>query len=253
MFNNIENLKIVSSFHRESKTHDKIENRKTHTFIISSAGPVIYDFDDKIISLNQGEMIFLPKGISYKCKTLSDKPIIYTSINFLGDLINPEPFWYSLENFYEADYISNHFSDLWNLGTPAEKYKCISLFYSLLSHISAIENSSYPQKRKFGIIEPAVSYLKEHIYDCSLKTDHLHRLCGISNTYFRQIFIARFGTTPQKYIISTRLSHAKSIVDSGDFNTIGEVALSVGFNDPLYFGKVFKKVYGISPSAINKV
>lgn len=252
MFNNIENLKIVSSLHRACKPYNKTKKRKTNSFIIRVTGSVLYDFYNKTIQLNPGEMIFLPEGISYEHKALSDKPCIYTSINFMGDFNSCEPKVYSLEDFYEADYISNHFSDLWNLGTQAEKYKCISMFYSLLSYVCAIENSSYSEKRKFGIIEPALIYLKEHIYDCSLKTDKLHRLCGISDTYFRQIFISRFGTTPQKYIIAKRLSHAKSIIDSGDFHTIGEVALSVGFNDPLYFSKVFKKAYGISPTNINK-
>lgn len=91
------------------------------------------------------------------------------------------------------------------------------------------------------------------MYDCSLNIHKLHNLCDISDTYFRQIFVLKFGTTPQKYITSRRLSHAKSIIDSGDFHTISEVAASVGFSDPLYFSKVFKKMYGVSPSDLGSL
>jgi AraC-like DNA-binding protein len=54
--------------------------------------------------------------------------------------------------------------------------------------------------------------------------------------------------TPQEYILSKRLFHARSIIAGGDFDTVAEVAFSVGFTDPLYFSKAYKKAYGISPS-----
>lgn len=253
MFDNIENLKIISSLHRVNRPCIRIENRRANTFFIRTRGCVLYDFYDRTMLVNEGEIAFIPKNSSYVAKTFSDDAM-YTSIIFEGDFtVKPEPACYCLENFHEAGYIANRFSDMWNFGTQAEKYKCISLFYSLLSYLSTLESASYDQKKKFEIIAPAVDYLKEHVYDCTLTTDMLHCLCGISDTYFRQIFISRFGMTPQKYIISKRLSHAKTIISSGDFNTIGEVALSIGFNDPLYFSKVFKKTYGISPSDLNKV
>ena len=82
--------------------------------------------------------------------------------------------------------------------------------------------------------------------------DELHKLCGVSNAYFRRIFIARFGMSPKKYVVGKRLSYAKSIIDSGEFSTVKELALLVGYKDPLYFGKVFKKHYGASPININQ-
>ena len=251
MFDNIENLKIISSIRKNNLSCRKVENRASHAFFIRLKGAVLYDFNSKKFIVNEGEMMFVPKGSSYTFKPLADVAL-YTSINFQCDFSeNPKPTCYSFKNFYEADFISNYFSDMWNLGTQAEKYKCLSHFYNLLSYLSTIENSNYSEVKKYKIIEPAVNYLKEHICDSSLKTDNLHRLCGISNTYFRHIFVSNFGITPQEYIASMRLSHAKSIIDSGDFDTIGEVALSVGYNDPLYFSKAFKKKYGCSPRNIN--
>ncbi len=57
---------------------------------------------------------------------------------------------------------------------------------------------------------------------------------------------------PQKYIISKRISDAKAIMDSGEYEKVQEVAAQVGYSDPLYFSKVFKKFYGISPSLANR-
>jgi len=52
--------------------------------------------------------------------------------------------------------------------------------------------------------------------------------------------------------MSKRISKATSLIESGDYNTISEVALAVGYSDPLYFSRAFKKINGTSPSDINK-
>ena len=54
--------------------------------------------------------------------------------------------------------------------------------------------------------------------------------------------------TPQKYIITKRLSYAKAILDSGNFETIAQVAAAAGYTDPLYFSQSFRKKYGFPPS-----
>ena len=97
-----------------------------------------------------------------------------------------------------------------------------------------------------------MEYLKLHLYDSELKIDRLHRLCGISDTYFRKIFASQFRMSPQEYVLTKRISQAKSIIENGDFDTIRGVAEAVGYTDPLYFSKTFKKMQGVSPSKVNQ-
>jgi len=252
MFDNMENLKLISSSQGIALNRLHVENRKTHCLIFRTCGSGTYIFDDKTLVVDENKLIFLPKGCSYKFQTTSKDECRYSSIQFEADLSGTEPMLYSLENFSEASYIFSHIPNLWKFGNQPERYKCYSMFYSIISYISNIENTDYYIKKKFQLIEPAVNYLKEHIFDSSLKADKLHLLCGISDTYFRKIFVSKFAATPQQYIISKRISHAKSIIDTGNFDTIGEVAASVGYDDPLYFSRAFKKKYGISPSNLFK-
>lgn len=247
MFDGIENLKIISVGQRENRPYVKIECRKTHTFFIRAHGAVLYDFDGEKLLSREGEVTFVPKGATYEAGIVGEGAG-YTAINFEADFSEtPRPRSYSLEKLYDADYMVSNISDMYKFGTQADRYRCMSFVYSLLAHLSDEEHARH-DKEKFNMIAPAVAYLKNHIYDSTLKVDKLHRLCGISGTYFRRIFALRFGKTPQRYILSRRLSHAKSIIAGGDFDTISEVALTVGFNDPLYFSKAYKKEYGKSPS-----
>ena len=252
MFSNMENLKIISSLHRKNKyTDHTVINRATHSFLIRIHGSIIYDFYDQKFQANEGDMIFIPQGSTYSYHCITPAPL-YTSINFTADLPNPKVAVYSLKDFFETERLITTFSDMWNLGTQTERFSCLSLFYNLLAYLSAAENTTYSAKRLFKTIEPAIMYLRENIYDSTLNVNKLHRLCGISDTYFRELFKTTFAMTPQKYIASKRLAHAKSVLDSGDFSSIQEVALSAGYSDPLYFSKAFKKMYGITPSALKR-
>ncbi len=251
MFDNIENLKLISSSIGTARKSENIKCRKMHCFVFRLSGQKLFDFGEKAIVMNPGEVIFLPQGSSYRHSNITEE-CRYMSISFHADISNPKPAIWSFENFTEADYICNHFADLWNLGTQSERHKCYSLFYSLLSYISGIDALKYSDRRKFEVIEPAILYLKTHIFDIELKTDYLHTLCGISDTYFRKIFTAKYNSTPQSYIINKRISYAKSLIDSGGFENISDIAAAVGYSDPLYFSKAFKKKYGMPPSKANK-
>ena len=248
MFENIENLKFDSAVHKVSKAYASVRCRKKHSFNIRVTGTMCYDFGDRTLTVNGGEMIFIPRGSTYTYRVVSDIDSVCTVLNFDGDLDLPEPVCVPLKDFYAYGILSSNFVDMWRFGGSADRYRCIALFYDLLSYLSAWEGSDYSERRKFDTVQPAIDYLKNHIYDCTLTADELHKMCGVSNTYFRKIFVSRFGMSPKKYIVSKRLSYAKHLIDSGDADSVKELALAVGYTDSLYFSKVFKKMYGVSPT-----
>ena len=248
MFENIENIQLLSCCLGISPAYKRVTIRKTNVLVLWLTGPVEYDFGDQQTVVSGGEMLFIPQGTSYTIR--SPERVAHRGIYlwFSGEIKNRKPKGYPMENFSEAGEVCAGLVSKWLSGNEAERLKCIGLFYGILSHIAAMESADYATRKKYRIIEPAVSYLKEHIFDSDLRTDRLHELCGISGTYFRKIFLSEFGTSPQKYIINKRLSCAKSILDSGDFTTVTEVAAAVGYTDPLYFSQSFRQKYGFPPS-----
>ena len=58
--------------------------------------------------------------------------------------------------------------------------------------------------------------------------------------------------TPMQYIMSLRITAAKGYFDSTNKN-ITEVASAVGYDNSLYFSRVFKKYTGYSPSEYKKM
>lgn len=250
MIGSLKNVEILSSYRAESKEYRKIKNRKTHVFLLKINGVTEYDFGGIRTVLRENHVLYVPEGASYEYTASPGG--LYTSINFSADVEHPAPVVCPTGDFYKIGYIHDSFSELWRFGSLPDKYTCISVFYDFLSYFTRVVHFNDLEKNKAIIIEPAVEYLKSHLFDPNLKVENLSRLCCISDTYFRKLFASRFHVSPQEYVISKRISHAKAIIESGDFDSISEVALLVGYKDPLYFGKAFKKIYGISPSHINQ-
>ena len=75
----------------------------------------------------------------------------------------------------------------------------------------------------------------------------LARYAGVSRSQLYRAFMASFGLSPHDYLQKYRINEACSLLRRRDF-TVAEVAGSVGFSDPLYFSRIFKKLKGLSPS-----
>jgi AraC family transcriptional regulator len=87
--------------------------------------------------------------------------------------------------------------------------------------------------------------------DKELSVASLASEAGFSEVYFRKLFLRRFGQSPSKYIMQTRVSHAIKLMEF-DGLTLSEIAEECGFSSTPYFNRVFKAVTGESPAAYRR-
>ena len=73
----------------------------------------------------------------------------------------------------------------------------------------------------------------------------------ISTNWFIRNFKQYMKISPAQYILSLRMVNAQSLLENTEYN-IGEIAEIVGYDNPLYFSRVFKKEYGVSPAQYRK-
>ncbi len=85
-----------------------------------------------------------------------------------------------------------------------------------------------------------------HSYS-NLSLEELAKLCNLSLSSFKREFKKVFNNTPNNYISNQKLKRAKELLRITDM-PISEIAYGVGFNDPLYFTRIFKKKIGSSPT-----
>ena len=54
--------------------------------------------------------------------------------------------------------------------------------------------------------------------------------------------------TPNQFLTGIRLDRAKTLMSEEPDMPIRDIALSVGYEDPLYFSRLFKKKLGLYPT-----
>ncbi len=86
-----------------------------------------------------------------------------------------------------------------------------------------------------------------HLFS-NLKLDQLAKLCNLSLSSFKREFKKEFDDSPTNYINDKRLEKAKELLTVTDL-PISEIAYETGFQDSLYFTRLFKNKIGIPPTA----
>lgn len=95
-------------------------------------------------------------------------------------------------------------------------------------------------------LDQAIRYFTEHYQEPVQIEEYaasLHKTAG----WFIRSFRLYTGVTPMQYIISVRMANAQNLLQSSEYN-ITEIAAMVGYDNPLYFSRLFKRQTGISPS-----
>lgn len=85
----------------------------------------------------------------------------------------------------------------------------------------------------------------------NLSVEELAKLCNLSVSSFKREFKKRYNDSPANYIITSKLRKGKELLLLSDI-PVSEIAYQIGFNDPLYFSRLFKNRFGCSPTIYRK-
>jgi two-component system response regulator YesN len=97
----------------------------------------------------------------------------------------------------------------------------------------------------------AVQRMIEERYSTSLKMSDLAKEVNFTEPYLSSLFKKETGETMIDYMIRTRIKKARELLKEPNVK-IYEVADAVGYSDPNYFAKLFKKMEGIYPQEYRK-
>lgn len=95
-------------------------------------------------------------------------------------------------------------------------------------------------------MEAAVQYFNDH-YNTEINIEEYAASRGMSVSWFIRNFKQYTHTTPMQYIVSIRVTNAQVLLETTDYN-VTEIGNIVGYDNPLYFSRIFKKQKGVSPS-----
>ena len=128
---------------------------------------------------------------------------------------------------------------------PLRKITLCSDLIALLSVLGGLIQEPSAELTRDERLRPIVLQMHRD-YAKPIDLDAYAEVVGLSRGRFLHLFKAVMGVSPYAYILDLRLSHgAELLLTSSD--PISAISFAVGFSDPLYFSRLFKKKYAISP------
>lgn len=230
------------------------KGRSDYQILYIASGRTHFSFDGVKQIIPAGNIVLFRPG----------EPQIY---KYFGD-DQPEVFWVHFTGFEVESYLREY--NLWDKRvihvTPSPDWKHLFLHMIqelqlrkdiypdllvtylkellLLLHRQVLE-SNLKSKKSNPEIERAIRFFNEN-YASDILMNEYAKEHHLSISWFTRCFKQYTGLPPTQYLLSLRIQNAQSLLENSTYN-ISEIASAVGFHDPLYFSRLFKKQIGVSP------
>ena len=225
-------------------------------------GKGYYTLDGHTFTLNPNQYVIVPA---------TDKPLVYWSdtedpwsiywVHFTSDALQAFNRAYHIVPEQGPQYIPHNEKGIriWE-----EMYENLSRGYSpenlmntnlCLYHLIATfvfsqqqnQNSSSPEK---AIIRETIDYMKNNL-DKTIRIEDFADLNKYSVSHFSKLFRLTTGMSPIEYFIHLKMQKACQLLYTEE-SRVKQIAALLGYDDPYYFSRLFKKYMNTSPETYRK-
>lgn len=236
------------------------KGRRDYQILYVANGKTHFWFDGKEKIVSAGHMVlYKPEEIQKYVYYLDDNPEVFW-IHFTGSDVKNILAYHGIsldEHVFYCGVLPDYkalfrkiIQELQLCRYGYEDY-IASLFNDILL---LVDRQQHEQKKATGNvqeqIERAAAYFNEN-YNTKISIDDYAESLHISTNWFIHNFKQYTGMSPAQYILSLRMVNAQSLLERTTYN-IKEISEIVGYENPLYFSRVFKKEIGKSPAQYRK-
>ncbi len=199
-------------------------------------------------------------GIQGDVTTLSNAGLVTAILSRIKEALGTVPRQVDFEEF-----LAFVFTTVVNTAADARKYRDIEAAINRLITnssktgelldgaeallIDILLPSGPRQMEKDRKIQDMADYLALN-YNKPVSNTTLSLRFGMVPSYVSSIFKSHMGVTPSEYIRDMRMDRARELLGEDRDLLLKDIAAMVGYSDPLYFSRVFKKHFGINPSQV---
>ena len=213
--------------------------------------------DDRKIELSaQGFFVNFPNSkAEYRCienvpwsiKWIAvDGRMIEQYLSLVG-ITRSQPF-IQLNNYRDVELVFDEMFEHFDSHALSSRIYCVSLLYKLFSILADSPALGYAENAH---IRRARLLMEQNYPNCNFNVTKLSQMMGLHHNYISILFKKETGASLVSVLCDIRLKNACKMLRFTD-KPVKEIATLCGFADELYFSRVFRKKFGIAPSAYRK-
>ena len=215
-----------------------------------------YQIGDKKSEVGPNQFFILPQNVEHAYGSADDNPWSIYWIHFGGESLHELNALHAVQKHFKPFYIKSSgeiitmFSRMYKaleLGYSTDNLifanLCLPHFLSLFIYNS--KHTTVSPNDKMDVVDSAILYMQEHINE-NISLQELSSHYNYSASRFSSLFKQKTGYAPIDYFIQMKMQKASQQLDFSS-SSVKDIALSMGFDDPYYFSKRFRKIIGLSP------
>jgi len=148
------------------------------------------------------------------------------------------------EYFKKGDYIE----DFLKIEDPVELKTCCK---KRIEYVSRCIKSVREKRINNRLILKAIEYIRKN-YRNKITLEEVANELNISPHYFSKLFKDEVGETFIDYLTSLRIQKSKELLAENQLSG-KEICFEIGYGDPNYFSRNFKRIVGITPTEYKEV
>ncbi|MBA6251609.1 AraC family transcriptional regulator [Colwellia sp. MB3u-55] len=239
------------------------KNSDHHSLLYCQSTSATLDYKNKVREVKSGDLVIIPANASFKFTAVyrgSNSEIKNKSgkvywLNFKGDLASnfAERLLMKMDDGLahvgNVDEVIRDFDNLLALGrrgyTATNVIHAVHILQQTLSFLALqLRLTDFNKSSTFDI--DAVERLMRNNLHQELSLDTLAHYSQLSKFYFSKKFKELTDTSPIQHFINMKIQRACSELDNSS-QTIKDISEGLGYSDPYYFSRLFKKSLGMSP------
>ena len=237
---------------------ERLTGAPEHILILCVAGSGWLEIGSVHHPIQSQEAVFIPRNLPHSYGASEESPWSIHWVHLQGSIAD---YFATLlpENVYKVPVtgeltavLEHHFRECYDsiMGTFVWQRMIFitQTIQHLLGHLFFNNRLFSPTQRTtdFRNLDSTLDYLRKNI-DKSLNLQNMADHAQLSKSHFARLFKEQTSYAPVDYFIRLKLQRACMQL-SFTRQTIREISMSVGYQDPYYFSRLFKKIIGKSPS-----
>ncbi len=193
------------------------------------------------------ELLLIPPGIQHTFKSNVNSKAVISCIHFYPNnkIRNLEIIVYNVRNDYEVRTIfrkmAGEFERREDFSVEIQKILIREVFYRIKRSLNKKNyESDLPAK-----LLVAEKFIKRN-YQNQIDRKRIANTIGVTPEHLNFLFKKYLNKSPLEYLTMLRIEEARKLLRESSLN-ISEISLRIGYEDPLYFSRIFKKHVGVSP------
>lgn len=236
----------------------RVDGAEQNILIFCTRGSGWFEINGKRHTLKANQALLLPANTPHQYGASLRDPWTIHWVHFLGEdaayfftLLKPGGHIVPVDTALTPK-LDRLFADAYEAFADGFTQQSIICASQAIRHILGLlffNNRAFHPRTKaasFACLDLTIELMRRHV-DSPLTVEKMARQAGISVTHFSRLFSLQTGFSPMEYFIRMKMQRACRYLTLTPLS-IKELASRIGYDDPYYFSRSFRKIMGVPPT-----